>query len=143
EECKADITGLLSLAYLMDRGVVDRNKEKSFYVSYLGTLFRSVRFGLGEAHAVAAAIALSYLHDNGGILYDSATHRWSVDFEKFRMGTRNLDRELLILEGNGDNGKVQQFFDKWGKIIPEVQASLESAKTLPVDVLPKYSIKWE
>lgn len=143
EECKADITGLLSLGYLMDIGVVDKSKEKNFYVSYLGTLFRSVRFGLAEAHAVAAAIALSYLHAHGGILYDSTSHRWSVDFEKFRTSIRNLDRELLILEGNGDNGKVQQFFDRWGTIIPEVQTSLESAKAVPIDVLPHYSIKWD
>ena len=142
EECKADITGLLSLAYLIDNGVIDSKKEKSFYVSYLGSLFRSVRFGLGEAHAVAAAIALSYLYKNGGIQYDMASQRWSVDFEKFRESIRNLDRDLLILEGNGDTEKVLQFFNKWAKIVPEVQSSLDKAKELPIDVLPKYSIKW-
>ncbi len=143
EECKADITGLLSLAYLIDKGVVDGKKEKSFYVSYLGSLFRSVRFGLAEAHAKAAAISLSYLYKNGGITFDAGTQRWSVDFTNFRKGIKNLDRDLLILEGDGDNGKVQQFFDRWATIIPEVQNSLDKVKELPIDVLPKYSIKWE
>jgi len=142
EECKADITGLLSLKYLMDKGVVDAGKAKTFYVSYLGSLFRSVRFGLAEAHAGAAAIALSYLYKNGGIKLDSTTQRWSIDFDKFPSSIRNLDREILILEGDGDNTKVQEFFDKWAKIIPEVQASLDKVKDLPIDVLPKYSIKW-
>lgn len=143
EECKADVTGLLSLAYLIDKGVVDSGKEKSFYVSYLGSLFRSIRFGLTEAHAVAAAIALSYLYNNGGFSFDAATQRWSVDFDNFRSGIRSLDRELLILEGNGDKTKVKEFFDLWAKIIPEVQMSLDKVKSLPIDVLPKYSIKWD
>ena len=143
EECKADITGLHSLAYLIDTGVVEKSKERSFYVSYLGSLFRSVRFGLAEAHAVAAAIGLNYLYKNGAIRYDSTSQRWSVDFDNFRRGIRNLDSEVLILEGDGDNMKVQQFFDTWAKIIPEVQSSLEKVKELPIDVMPKYSIKWD
>ena len=142
EECKADITGLVSLDYLMDKGVIDKNNEKNFYVSYLGSLFRSVRFGLAEAHAIAAAIALGYLHDQGGITYDAATNRWAVNFEKFREGIRSLDAELLTLEGNGDAAGVQKFFDQRAKIIPEVQKSLDTVKDLPIDVLPHYTIQW-
>ena len=143
EECKADITGLLSLKYLMDKGVVDSGKAKTFYVSFLGSLFRSIRFGLTEAHAVAAAIALSYIYKNSGFRFDPAKQRWSVDFNNFESSIRKLAKELLILEGNGDNVKVQMFFDNWAKIIPEVQSSLERVKDLPIDVLPEYSIKWE
>ncbi len=55
EEAKADIAGLHSLIYLMDRKVVDGKREKEFFVSYLGSLFRSIRFGLGEPHGKAAA----------------------------------------------------------------------------------------
>ena len=142
EECKADITGLLSLKYLMDKGVVDAGKAKNFYVSFLGSMFRSVRFGLAESHAIAAAIALSYLYKNGGIKFDSASTRWSIDFNNFELCIRNLSKELLILEGDGDKVKVQKFFDMWAKIIPEVQSSLDKVKDLPIDVLPKYSIKW-
>lgn len=143
EECKADVAGLHSLAYLIDKGVVDKNKEKSFYVSYLGSLFRSVRFGLVEAHAKAAAISIAYLHKRGSIRYDPATHRWSIEFDRFRSGIKSLAKELLMLEGDGDNVKVQLFFDTWAKITPELQSSLDVVKDLPIDVLPHYSIKWE
>ncbi len=143
EECKADVAGLHSLAYLIDKGVVDKNKERNFYVSFLGSLFRSVRFGLAEAHAKAAAISIGYLHKQGSIRYDPATHRWSIEFDRFRSGIKSLAKELLILEGDGDNVKVQQFFDTWAKITPELQRSLDVVKDLPIDVLPKYSIKWE
>jgi hypothetical protein len=49
----------------------------------------------------------------------------------------------LILEGDGDNEKVKQFYDKWAKVTPELQKSLDLVKDLPVDVLPHYSITWE
>ncbi len=142
EECKADITGLHSLAYLMDKGIVDAKKEKYFYVSYLGSLFRSVRFGLNEAHAKAAAISLNYLRSNGGVSVDAATQRWSVNFKKIRRGIMDLDRELLILEGDGNNDRVQKFFDRWAVISPEIQKSIDSVQQLPIDVLPNYSITW-
>jgi hypothetical protein len=143
EECKADITGLVSLAYLIDKGVVDKAKEKSFDVSYLGSLFRSIRFGLTEAHAVGSAIALNYLYKEGSIDYDSTTQRWSVNFDKFRAGVRDLDRELLTLEGDGNAANVQKFFDRWAVISSEVRSSLDKVKELPVDVLPHYTVKWE
>lgn len=143
EECKADIAGLHSLAYLIDKGVVDKNKEKSFYVSFLGSLFRSVRFGLGQAHARAAAVSLGYLQDKGSVHFNPSTQRWSVDFNAFRAGVSSLTAELVRLEGDGDNTKVQEFYDRWAKITPELQSSLDAVKDLPIDLLPKYSIKWE
>ncbi len=142
EECKADVVGLHSLAYLIDNGVVDKSKEHGFYVSYLGSLFRSIRFGLGQAHAKAASIALNYLKNEGSISYDPVSQRWSVNFDTFRNGIKNLSRDLLILEGDGNNDNVQKFFDTWAKITPEIQQSLDNVKTVPIDVLPKYSIKW-
>lgn len=142
EECKADVAGLLSLAYLIDKGVVDESQEKSFYVSYMGSLFRSIRFGLAEAHAAACAIALNYLYKNDGIKFDAATQRWSVNFANFRPVIKSLVREIVILEGDGDAAKVQTFVDTWAKIIPEVQHSLDKVQSLPIDVLPNYSIKW-
>lgn len=143
EECKADVVGLYSLAYLMDRGVVDAAKEKNFYVSYLGSLFRSVRFGLQEAHAKGAVIALNYLLDKGALSYDAAGNRWMVHFDKFREGVKSLATELLILEGDGRNDRVVEFFDKWAVMTPPIQASMDRVKNLPIDVMPKYSIKWE
>lgn len=143
EECKADVSGLYSLAYLIDLGVVDASKEKNFYVSYLGSLFRSVRFGLHQAHAKAAAIALNFLRENGALSYDSSSNRWAVNFDEFRQGIKLLTAELLILEGDGLNENVVEFFNKWAVMTPPLQESLKKVNDLPIDVLPQYSIKWE
>ena len=50
---------------------------------------------------------------------------------------------LLVLEGNGDGQKVQQFFDRWTFMTPELQASLDRVKDIAIDVLPQYEIAWE
>lgn len=142
EEAKADIVGLLSLAYLMDQGVEDSKRELEFYVSYLGSLFRSVRFGTQQAHGKAAAIAIKYLRSEGAIAYDAETGRWSVVLDTFREGVKNLSKDLVILLGDGDTAKVKSFFDQWIPFSPELEASLDRVKNLPIDVLPEYSITW-
>lgn len=143
EEAKADIAGLHSLVYLMDKGVVDKTREKEFFVSYLGSTFRSIRFGLNQAHGRAAVVSLNYFKDKGALLYDTETKMWSIDFGRIRPAVRKLARELLILLGDGDNQKVQVFFDQWTTITPELQASLNRVSDIAVDVMPRYSIKWE
>jgi hypothetical protein len=143
EEAKADIVGLYSLAYLMDEGVEDKEQAKEFYVSFLGSLFRSIRFGLDEAHGKAAAISLSYLQENGGILYNAETKRWSIDFDNFEEGVKKLAAEMLILEGDGDNVKVQAFFDRWTVETPMLAEAIELTNEIAIDVLPIRKIIWD
>ncbi len=142
EEAKADVVGLHSLYYLMDKGVVEKEREREFLVSYLGSLFRSVRFGFAEAHGKAAAIELNYLMENKSLVYNKDLKRWSVDFEKIRSGIKDLSRDLLILEGDGDGQKVQQFFNKYVVVSSELKESLDMVKDIAIDVLPKYTIQW-
>ena len=75
--------------------------------------------------------------------YDRKTGRWAVDFERMRSGIRSLTAELVILEGEGDNTKVKQFFDRWAVLTPELENSLAVVEDLPIDVLPNYSIVWD
>lgn len=143
EEAKADVVGLYSLAYLMKEGVVDKQGARSYYVSFLGSLFRSIRFGLDEAHGKAAAISLNYLLENGGINYDEATNKWSIDFDNFEDGIKKLSAELMILEGDGDNEKVEEFFTQWTKETPQLTKAFETVEDIAIDVLPVRSIKWD
>lgn len=142
EENKADMAGLHSLSMLIDKNVIDKSMERKVFVSFLGSLFRSVRFGLNEAHGKAAAIELNYLWKNGGILYNKDSQKWSVDFANIHEGIKKLTAELIILEGNGDGKAVQEFFDRWTYMTPELQSSLDQVKDIAIDVLPDYNIKW-
>src|ERR1043165_63049 len=63
EEAKADVTGLWALQYLINKGVVPKTMQRTLYTTYLASMFRSVRFGINEAHGAyekAAAILDKY-----------------------------------------------------------------------------------
>ena len=143
EEAKADISGMHSLIYLMDKGIVDAKRRSNFFISYLGSLFRSMRFGLNQAHGKAAILSLNYFAENGGVSYDDSTGRWTLNDKQFEENITSLAKELLILEGDGDNTKVQAFFDRWAVNSPRILTSLAKVNYLPIDVMPEYSIKWD
>ena len=143
EEGKADLTGLHSLMWLMDHGVVEKEREKEFIISYLGSLFRSIRFGTAQAHGKAALYSLNYYVHDGSVTYDGNSKRWKVNFELFRKSVSNLTAELIVLEGDGDPVKLKAFFDRWVVVDPNLSASLSSVEDLPTDVIPTYSTKWD
>lgn len=143
EEAKADIAGMHSLIYLLDRDIIDRTRRNEFFVSYLGSLFRSIRFGLNQAHGRAAAISLNYLMERGGIAYDQSTKRWSVDFGKFPDAVSALAGDLITLEGDGDPERVDLFFQRYLTMSVPLRESLDLVEDIAIDVLPIYSIQWE
>src|SRR5439155_21752503 len=67
EEAKADISGLFALQFLVDRGKLEKKYEQTMYTTYLAAMFRSIRFGLNEAHGRGVAIQLNYFLDKGGV----------------------------------------------------------------------------
>ena len=67
EEAKADISGLFALQYLVDHGKLDKAFNDTMYITYLASMFRSIRFGINEAHGRGVAIQLNYFLDHGGV----------------------------------------------------------------------------
>ena len=62
EEAKADVTGLFMLQYLFDHGMAHGpNAEHELYTTFLASAFRSLRFGLTEAHGKGMALQFNYL----------------------------------------------------------------------------------
>jgi hypothetical protein len=143
EEGKADLAGLHSIKWFIDKGIIPKEMERQHYVSYLASIFRTIRFGTSEAHGKAAICELNYLWDNGGFRLDPTTKKWSVNFEKIGPAISALARDLLTFEAMGDYAGVQEFFTALGGTRKEVQTALDGLKHLPVDVEPVYSIKWE
>jgi hypothetical protein len=67
EEAKADISGLFALQFLVDHEKLDKAFNDTMYTTYLASMFRSIRFGITEAHGRGVAIQLNYFLDNGGV----------------------------------------------------------------------------
>jgi len=140
EEAKADITGLFALKYFIDKGVIEKEKEKSFYVTFLVGAFRSIRFGLQEAHGKGQALQLNYLLEKGGFLYNPTTQKYSVDFEKIESVVANLAREILTLQAEGNKIRGQNLLSKYAKNLETTIKTLELLSHVPTDIAPVYSL---
>src|SRR5215813_1083478 len=136
EEAKADVTGLWALQYLLDKGVIDREMQRTLYTTYLASMFRSVRFGIHEAHGRGVAMQFNYFTDEGGIKYDERTGKFSVDESKIQDAVRKLTTELLTIEAEGSYEKAAGILEKYAVIRPPMKRALDKLKNVPVDIEP-------
>ena len=140
EEAKADITGLWALQYLMDKGVIDKRMEHSMYTTYLASAFRSVRFGITEAHGKGMALQFNYLVDEGGIKVDERQGTFSIDHTKIKEAVRKLSNEILTLQAEGSYEKAKALLDKHAVMRPEMQNALDRLGEVPVDIEPIFPL---
>jgi hypothetical protein len=137
EEAKADVSGLFALQFLVDRGKLDQVLGTSMYTTYLASMFRSIRFGINEAHGRGVAIQLNYFLDNGGVAVAS-DGTFSVNAERIRQNVVDLTRDIMTLQAVGGYGDAMQMIQKLGVLRPPVQAVLDRLKDVPVDIEPRF-----
>jgi hypothetical protein len=137
EEAKADISGLFALQFLVDRGTLDKTYERTMYTTFLASIFRSIRFGINEAHGRGVAIQLNYFLDHGGVRV-AADGTFSVDPAKIRENVSDLTRDIMTMQAVGDYAAAQQMLSTLGVVRPEVQKVLDRLKDVPVDIEPRF-----
>ena len=137
EEAKADISGLFALQYLVDKGQLDKSLERTMYTTFLSSAFRSLRFGINEAHGRGQAIQLNYLLDKGAFRVN-ADGTFSVDAAKMREGVTALTREIMTLQAEGSYAKAKQMIDTLGVLRPPTKAVLDKLTSVPVDIEPRF-----
>jgi hypothetical protein len=140
EEAKADVTGLWALQYLIDKGVIDKQMQRTLYTTYLASMFRSVRFGLTESHARGVAMQFNYFTDEGAVKFDERTGKFSIDNTKIRDAVRKLTSELLAIEAEGSYDKAKAMLDKYSLLRPAMKDALERLKDVPVDIEPIFPL---
>jgi hypothetical protein len=140
EEAKADITGLWAVQQLIEKGALPRSMERTLYTTFLASAFRSVRFGIKEAHGRGIAMQFNYLSDEGAFRFDPRTETFSVVPSRIKEAVRKLTHDLLTLEAEGSYDGAKRMLDKYGRIRPEMQGALERLKGVPVDIEPSYPL---
>jgi hypothetical protein len=138
EEAKADISGLFALQFLGDRRQLDEAIEKTMYTTFLASAFRSIRFGITEAHGRGQAIQLNYLLDQGAFRVNS-DGTFSVDSGRIREAVAGLTREIMTLQAEGSYEKAKGMIDRLGVIRPETKAVLDRLADVPVDIAPRFT----
>ena len=136
EEAKADVVGLYGLKWLVDHGHYPAAKLPECYASDLAGIFRTVRFGVAEAHGRAEIMEFNFYVERGAITYDAATGRYAMDFAAMPAAVAALAKELLVQEASGDRARVEAWFAKYGTLPPQVAKALEKVRDVPVDIDP-------
>ena len=140
EEAKADVTGLFMLQHLYDRGRLPggEENERRLYNTFLASAFRTLRFGVHEAHGKGMAIQFNYLVDHGAFVANSGG-TYAVNFSKIKSAVRDLDHDLLTLEAAGDYAGAKKMLDELGVLRPELAAVLGTLKDIPTDIEPLFA----
>lgn len=137
EEGKADVLGLYMIDALRKKGMIKDGDMKNNYVTFVASIFRSIRFGAHEAHGLANLVRFNFYLEKGAISFNETKETWRVNFEKIEKASRELSRKILILQGDGDYEGVASFVDKYGKIGPKLEKSLQKINeaNIPVDIV--------
>ena len=137
EEAKADISGLFALQFLVDKGVLDKALAETMYTTYLASMFRSIRFGINEAHGRGVAIQMNYFLDNGGVVAN-ADGTFAVNPARIKENVSGLTRDIMTMQANGDYAAAKAMLEKMGVVRPPVQAVLDKLTNVPVDIAPRF-----
>jgi len=139
EECKADVLGIFSYLYLIDKGVFTGDPKYTAMATYLGGAFRSIRFGINEAHGGGVAIQFNYFIEKGGFLTD-ANGKLTIDAAKLEKAIKDLAADVLLIEAKGDYAGTKEFIKKYSIATPLITETIKKLEHLPVDIRPIYPI---
>lgn len=138
EEAKADVLGLFMLSELHRQGELeDSTNLDDNYVTFLASIFRSVRFGVAAAHGRANLMQLNFLEERGAFSYDTESETYKVDLERMESAIRDLAGVILKFQGDGDYDGLGEFNAKYQVMTSVLEANLErlAREGIPVDVV--------
>ena len=138
EEAKADVSGLWALRYLADHKQLDPAIARTMYTTFLASAFRSIRFGVNEAHGRGIAVQLNYFLD-AGAFKPRADGTFTIDGAKMTEAVTSLTKEIMTLQAEGNYAKAKDLIERLGVVRPEVQKVLDRLSNIPVDIEPKFT----
>ena len=141
EEAKADAGGLFGLDWLIRHGALPKERAEEYYASHVGGIFRTVRFGTGEAHARAEMMEFNFLSEKGAIARDAKSGRYVIDFARMPIAIAELAKELLEIEATGDRARAEAWFKKYEAMPAELADALKATASIPVDFDPRGSFE--
>ena len=133
EEAKADTLGLHETLFLIEKGLHPARFRDEVYATFLAGLFRSVRFGVHEAHGRANAIQFNYLMEKGA-LAKGKDGRYAFDAARMPEAVRSLAHDILMLEATGDYAGSKAFIARYGELPQDLAQRLASLDRIPTDI---------
>ncbi|MDZ7625602.1 MAG: peptidase [Ignavibacteriaceae bacterium] len=141
EECKADILGMYNNIFMIEKGVFPETFANETWVTFLAGTFRSVRFGINEAHGGGNAIIYNYLLEKGAYEYNETTQKVKVNFEKIGPALQELANIVLMIQAEGNYQGAKDLIAKYVVNSPSLETLRKKLEHLPVDIKPVYEIE--
>jgi hypothetical protein len=138
EEAKADVVGMFGLKWLIDHNALPKERLEEYYASYVAGIFRTLRFGTGEAHGRAEMMEFNVLLESGA-LTRNGRGVYVIDYARMPGTLAKLAKELLEIEATGDRSRAENWFKKYDVMPAGLVTALGSTKDIPVDLYPIYS----
>ncbi|PCI64121.1 MAG: hypothetical protein COB37_02885 [Kordiimonadales bacterium] len=141
EEGKADAMGVYNILFMMEKGELPKAERDSMLATYFVGLFRSMRFGIDEAHGRGSAFQYSYLKKNSAFTVDAKTGLYSLDFDKVEATVTEIVRDVVMMQGDGQYAAAKTFLDTYAVLDDAANASFDRTSGIPVDIQPVYPEK--
>jgi hypothetical protein len=123
---------------MIDTGVMPKSLQSTLYTTFLASTFRSIRFGIAEAHGKGIAVQMNYLLDHGAFVA-KPDGTFAVDQSKIKEGVIGLTHDIMTIQGEGNYQKAKELGDRLGVVRPEVQRLLDKLNQVPVDIEPRFT----
>jgi len=142
EEGKADVLGLYMVTELHKAGELGDVDIMDNYVTFMTSIFRSIRFGASSAHGKANMVRFNFFKDHGAFVRDPEKGTYRVDAERMIVAMTELSRLLLTLQGDGDYAGATELTATKGVIGTQLQADLDrlTSAGIPVDITFKQGV---
>jgi len=141
EEGKADVMGAYNVLYMIKHGEISEAEREPFLATYFSGLFRSMRFGIGEAHGKGAAVQYSFFREAGAVTWDAEKGRFTVNYPILEQAISDLTAKFVMVQGDGDYSKAKAFLDQYAKKDAVADKILSGFDDIPVDIRPIYPKK--
>lgn len=138
EEGKADVMGIYNILYVMERGELPVAEKEALLATYFTGLFRSMRFGLGAAHAKGAAFQYTYFREVGAAEWHADEERYILDFAKLEKAVSDLTGKIVRLQGDGNYAAVKAFLEAYVTQDAAAKTVLGNLSDIPYDIRPVY-----
>ncbi len=137
EEGKADILGLFFVTKLYDDGEFPEKDLMDNYVTFMASIFRSVRFGVSSSHGKANMLRFYYFKEMGAFTKDEKTGTYKVNMDKMREAMKSLSNKILVIQGDGNYEEAKKWVDEKGKIGEELKKDLDKVNEagIPLDIV--------
>lgn len=141
EECKADILGMFNNILMINKKVYPETFDKETWATFLAGVFRSTRFGIGEAHSDGTAIIYNYLLEKGAYEYSETNGTVKVNFDKIYNVAKDLANKILMIEAKGDYEGAKKIIADYAKETPSMKKLAAKLSGLPIDIKPVFQIE--